>query len=182
MPSLTVTPRCSITAAILRRSSWPTAPCRIGLGRASRSRQHGGATSGLAKAPGRCRPKSTAKTAKRCGRLLGPRYHGPPQPGRWLLARGEVQPGVCPRVGGGAFAPGRRLARPRGPLGAPPSHHALAWLPFSGTTVMVRPAAGRIGEWTGLDPSACFGVSLFRHEIVGYKGHGLVKERVLHLR
>ena len=32
---------------------------------------------------------------------------------------------------GGAFAPGRRLARPRGPLGAPLSHHAprLAWLP-----------------------------------------------------
>ena len=27
---------------------------------------------------------------------------------------------------------------------------------------MVRPAAGRIGEWTGLDPSACFGVALFR--------------------
>ena len=25
----------------------------------------------------------------------------------------------------------------------------------------VRPAAGRIGEWTGLDPSACVGVSLF---------------------
>lgn len=48
--------------------------------------------------------------------------------------------------------------------------------------VMVRPAAGRIGEWTGLDPSACFGVSLFGHEIVGYKGHGLVRERVLHLR
>ena len=66
----------------------------------------------------------------------------------------------------------------------PPSHHALAWLPFSWTTVMVRPAAGlgRIGEWTGLDPSACFGVSLFRHEIVGCKGHGLVRERVLHLR
>ena len=49
-------------------------------------------------------------------------------------------------------------------------------------SVMVRPAAGRIGEWTGLDLSACFGVSLFRHEIVGYKGHGLVRERVLHLR
>ena len=31
---------------------------------------------------------------------------------------------------------------------------------------MVSPAAGRrrIGEWTCLDPSACFGVSLFRHE------------------
>ena len=28
--------------------------------------------------------------------------------------------------------------------------------------VMVRPADGRIGEWTGLDPSACFGVALFR--------------------
>ena len=41
----------------------------------------------------------------------------------------------------------------------------------------VRPAAGRISEWTGLDPSACFGVSLFRHEIVGYKGQGLVRER-----
>ena len=105
-------------------------------------------------------------------RVSSPRY-------RWLLARGAVQPGVGPRVGGGAFAPGPRLARPRGPLGAPPSHHALAWLPFSGTTVMVRPAAGRIGEWTCLDPSACFGVALFRHEIVGYKGHGLVRERVL---
>ena len=34
--------------------------------------------------------------------------------------------------------------------------------------VMARPAAGRIGEWTGLDPPECFGVSLFRHEIVGY--------------
>ena len=46
---------------------------------------------------------------------------------------------------------------------------------------MVRPAAGRISEWTGLDPSACFGVSLFRHEIGGYKGQGLVTviERVL---
>ena len=44
---------------------------------------------------------------------------------------------------------------------------------------MVRPApARRIGEWTGLDPSACCGVSLFRHEIVGYEGHGLVRERV----
>ena len=51
--------------------------------------------------------------------------------------------------------------------------------------VMVRPAAGRIGEWwTGLDPSTCFGVSFqsMWHEIVGYKGHGLVRERVLHLR
>ena len=48
---------------------------------------------------------------------------------------------------------------------------------------MVRPAAGRMGEWTGLGPSpSCFGVSLFRHEIVGYKGHGLVREGVLHLR
>ena len=47
---------------------------------------------------------------------------------------------------------------------------------------MVRPAAGRIGEWAGLDPSACFGVSVFGHEIVGYKGHGLVRERVSHLR
>ena len=46
----------------------------------------------------------------------------------------------------------------------------------------VRPAGGaageclhlmvRISEWTGLDLSACFGVSLFRHEIVGFKGHG----------
>ena len=35
---------------------------------------------------------------------------------------------------------------------------------------MIHPAAGGIGEWTGLDQSAaCFGVSLFRHEIVGYK-------------
>ena len=43
---------------------------------------------------------------------------------------------------------------------------------------MVRPApARRIGEWTGLDPSACCGVSLFRHEILGYEGHGLVRER-----
>ena len=48
--------------------------------------------------------------------------------------------------------------------------------------VIVRPADGRISEWRGLDPSTCFGVSLFRHEIVGYKGHGLVRERVLHLR
>ena len=47
---------------------------------------------------------------------------------------------------------------------------------------MVCPAAGLIGEWTGLDLSACFGVSLFRYEIVGYKGHGLVRDRVLHLR
>ena len=49
------------------------------------------------------------------------------------------------RVGGGALAPGlgRRLARPRRPLGAP---HAPVWLPFSGTTVMVRPAAGWISE------------------------------------
>ena len=32
--------------------------------------------------------------------------------------------------------------------------------------VMVRLAAGQIGEWTGLDPSACFGVSsCLRHEI-----------------
>ena len=48
-----------------------------------------------------------------------------------------------------------------------------------------RPSDGRISEWTGpgLDPSACFGVSLFRQEIVGCKGrHGLVRERVLHLR
>ena len=48
--------------------------------------------------------------------------------------------------------------------------------------VMVRPAAGRIVEWTGLDPSASFRVSLFGLEIVGYKGHGLVRKRVLHLR
>ena len=47
---------------------------------------------------------------------------------------------------------------------------------------MDRPAAGRISEWTGLDPSACFGVSFFRHEIVAYKGHRLVAERRLHLR
>ena len=40
------------------------------------------------------------------------------------------------------------------------------WLVSHWQAVMVRPAAGRIGEWTGLDPSACFGVSLFRHEIV----------------
>ena len=58
--------------------------------------------------------------------------------------------------------------------------HTTRWLLFSGTTVMVRPAAGRIGEWTDLDPSACFGVALLRHEIVGHKGHGLVSERVLH--
>ena len=47
---------------------------------------------------------------------------------------------------------------------------------------MDRPAAGRISEWTGLDPSACIGVSLFRHEIAGYKGHRLVTERRLHLQ
>ena len=82
----------------------------------------------------------------------GPRHGGPPQPG-WLLA-GAVQPGVSPRVGGGAFAPGRRLARTRGPLCAPPSHHALVWLPFSGTTVMVRPAAGRISKWTPEMPAS----------------------------
>ena len=64
----------------------------------------------------------------------------------------------------------------------------VRWLrrpcPGPGPCVMVRPAAGRIGEWTGLqvDPSACFGVSLFRHEIVGYKDHGLVRKGVLHLR
>ncbi len=28
------------------------------------------------------------------------------------------------------------------PMGAPPSHHALVWLPFSGTTVMGLPAEG----------------------------------------
>ena len=32
---------------------------------------------------------------------------------------------------------------------------------------IIRPAAARDG--LDLDPSACFGVSLFRHEIVGYK-------------
>ena len=115
------------------------------------------------------------------GLRLGPRHRGPLQPGRWLLARGAVQPGVRPRVSGSAFC-GRHLARPCGPLGAPQSHHAQAWLPFSETTVMVRPAAGLMCEWTGLDPSACFGVSLFRHEIVGYEGHCLVREGVLHLQ
>ena len=51
LPSLAVTPRCSNMAAILRRSSLPTAPCKSGLGRASRSRPHGGDTSGAAKVP-----------------------------------------------------------------------------------------------------------------------------------
>ena len=61
----------------------------------------------------------------------------------------------------------------------------VRWLrrPGPGPCVMVRPAAAEwIVEWTGLDPSACFGVSLFRHEIVVYKDHGLVRKRVLHLR
>ena len=107
---------------------------------------------------------------------------------QWLLSglRVSRRPRPGPR-GPGPFSP------------APPALHrdCLSWwlressqlaprpaLPRlrAGGGVMVRPAAGRIGEWTGLDPSACFGVSLFGHEIVGYKGHGLVRERVLHLR
>ena len=38
-------------------------------------------------------------------------------------------------------------------------------------------SGGRTGEWAGLDPSACSGGFLFRHEIVGYKGQGLGRER-----
>ena len=45
------------------------------------------------------------------GLRLSPRHRDPPQPGRrWLVARGAV---LCPRVGGGAFAPGRRWTPPR---------------------------------------------------------------------
>ena len=89
----------------------------------------------------------------------------------WLESRAEIT-NVSYRMNS-AIAPDRRSAA---------AAERVDSLPVLIANVMVRPAAGRIGEWTGLDPSACFRVSLFGHEIVGYKGHGLVRKRVLHLR
>ena len=75
---------------------------------------------------------------------LGPRHRGWPQPGRRVLARGALRLYIRPRVGGGALAARRGLARPGRPMGASPSHPALVWLPFSGTTVMGLPPTGRM--------------------------------------
>jgi hypothetical protein len=76
----------------------------------------------------------------------GPRYCGGPQPDRRVLARGAVRPRIRSRIGGGALAAPRGLARPGRPMGAPPSHCALVWLPFRETTVMGLPGPGRMGR------------------------------------
>ena len=68
---------------------------------------------------------------------LGPGNGTAPQPGRWILARGQVRRTVGSRYGGGGLAPRCGLAWAAGAVNAAESASIVVLL-FSGTTVMVR--------------------------------------------
>ena len=68
------------------------------------------------------------------GVAAAPRLWQPPGTRASLILQTLMDKTVTGILGAGGGRNGPSGGRPRWPLGAPPPHHAPAWLPFSGTS------------------------------------------------